>query len=177
MIRPSETIHTRVFKETASDIVPRILGLSALAAFVATTVWLSPELPVIVRLVGVAATSTLLAICAVELTKLILGRHRVLKLSPQGFTDTNIAPETVPWTSVERLSIVSAAFRGRQRDIAVEVQLGDAAWESLTLTRGAKINRLQTDAIWIMHPGRRSEFGSFLETLRSYARANGGKVD
>ena len=101
----------------------------------------------------------------------------MLKLSPQGFTDNNIAPETVPWTAVERLTIVSPTFRGRQRDIAVEIRIGDAAWESLTLTRAAKINRLQTGAMWIMQPGRQSEFGSFFETLRSYTLANGGKVD
>ncbi|MEO5324249.1 hypothetical protein PV773_13095 [Mesorhizobium sp. CC13] len=177
MTGPIETTYTRVFEEKSGDVATRIFVLCSVAPIAAFGFWAGSGLPMFVRLLGSVAVAALLLICLSEVIKLVSGRHRVLRLSPQGFMDTNIAPETVPWTSVERLSIVSTAFRGRQRDIAVEVQLGDAAWESLTLTRGAKINRLQTDAIWIMHPGRRSEFGSFFETLRSYARANGGKVD
>ncbi|ODT05482.1 MAG: hypothetical protein ABS58_15515 [Mesorhizobium sp. SCN 65-20] len=177
MTRPSETTNTRIFKETAKDSSVRIFLLCAVAAIAAFGFWASFDLPMFVRLLGLASVGVVLAICFHEAIKLIAGRHRVLKLSPQGFTDTNIAPETVPWTSVERLSIVSPNFLSSQRNIAVQVHINGAGWERLTLTRGAKINRSQTGGMWIMHPGRQSEFSSFVDTVRSYALANGGKVD
>lgn len=177
MTRPIETTYTRIFEETSSSIAVRIFVLCSVTPLAAFGFWAGSDLPMFVRLLGLAAVVVLLLICIAQVIKLISGKRQVLKLSPQGFTDTNIAPETVPWTSVERMSIVSPSFRGTQRNIAVQLHINGAAWEQLTLTRSARINRSQTGAMWIMHRGRQSEFDSFARAVRSYTLANGGKVD
>lgn len=173
----NETLYTRIFQETAADIAPRVLKLGAIAAFLGGTAWLFAEQYDIARVTSICVAAILLGICAIESLRWLRGQYRLLTLSPEGLRDTNIAPETIPWTSVEKLKIVATVFRGMERNIAVEVKLNNSAWDKLTLTRSAKINKYQTGAMWIMHIGRNADFQTFFETLRSYARAHGGKVD
>jgi len=75
------------------------------------------------------------------------------------------------------MEVASTSFHGRQRLVAVEVKIKDSAWNDLTLSRSAKLNRHLSDRMWIARIGKEADFPTLFQTLRSYARAHGGKAD
>ncbi|WP_149761891.1 hypothetical protein [Neomesorhizobium albiziae] len=173
----SATSQTIVLKEKVDDIYPRIIILASLTVFFIYAAWWGFDYPTLYRVLAIVISAPLASICILESAKIIRARYHIMTLSPEGFTDTNIAPEIVPWAAVEDMKISSTSFRGRERLIAVEVKIKDSAWNALTLSRSAKLIKYQTGAMWIGRSVSETDFRAFFETPRSYARAHGGKVE
>jgi hypothetical protein len=172
-----DTNQTSVFKETPDEVTLRFLALFVIAGGMGLVAWLQSDQPIPVRITAAIVAFCVGAVGAVQVVTILKGKYRILTLAPNGFQDTNIAPEIVPWAAVEGMTIVSTSFRGRERLIAVQVKIKDFAWNALTLSRSAKLNKYQTGGMWIMPISRGADFQTFFETLRSYARSHGGKVD
>ncbi|SIT52741.1 hypothetical protein BQ8794_10111 [Mesorhizobium prunaredense] len=166
-----------MFRENPGKVTIRIVTLSAVAIFLGFGAWLEANQPMMVRVACSVVAFALTAICFATIARLLTGKHRVLTLSTDGFQFSNIAPEFVPWSAVTSISVVPISFRGRQRSSLLEVKIKEPEWGKLTLTRAAKLNKLQTGAMWVPWVGEEASFESFLTTMKSYIRAHGGKVD
>lgn len=171
----TDTYQTVVFRETASHAVRRLIPLCIIALVAGCITWaLQDQLKAVI--LGSALVLGLLGVCAALLATVIYRGYRILTISKEGFSDTNIAAEVVPWDSVERISVATTVFRGRERNLAVAISIKDSAWDRLTLSFGARLNKRQTGTMWVGAPAG-IDLQDLLEILKSYARAHGGKVD
>jgi hypothetical protein len=172
-----DTNQTRVFRETSREATLQLIPLSAIAGGMGLVAWLLSDQPIFFRIAAAAVAFFLGAVAAVEAVRLLKGKYRILTLAPKGFQDTNIAPQFVPWSAVQSVTVAQTSFRGKQRIVAIELKIKDCAWSGLSLSRSARLNKYHSGMMWVMHVGNELDFQSFLNILQSYARAHGGKVE
>ena len=128
----TDTYQTRIFRETASQVARSLIPLCIIALVAGCITWaLQDQLKAVI--LGSALVLGLLGVCAALLATVIYRGHRILTISKEGFSDTNIATEVVPWDSVEGISVATTVFRGRERNLAVAISIKDSAWDRLTL--------------------------------------------
>ncbi|MDQ6437140.1 hypothetical protein RB623_24060 [Mesorhizobium sp. LHD-90] len=131
----------------------------------------------LVRIASGLVASALGAAALFMTVKIARQDYRALTLSPEGFRDTNIAREVVPWSAVTSMSVAPTYFRGRQQFLAIDLKVKDSAWSALTLTRSAKINKRHGGNMWVSRVGKERDFNAFFAMMRAYTKAHGGTVD
>jgi hypothetical protein len=99
-----------------------------------------------------------------------------LTLSSEGFRDTRISSEFIPWTTVEKISV----WRHRSAN-AIVVKVSETVWEDFPLSRLARWSRsanrsLGADGLSIGTSELRVKFDDILAMMQTYATAHGGKV-
>ena len=162
------------FTPKTGESIRRILILGSISLFFIYSAWSQPDHPLFFRVGAIGLAFVLTSICVFEAIRAIRGKRPVLTLTPDGFINTSIAPELVPWSAVEDMKIVSASFHGRERPVSIEIKIKDSVWNGLTLSRSARLIRYQSDTLWISDIGKVPDV---FHAMRSYAHAHGGKVD
>ncbi|TIX85708.1 MAG: hypothetical protein E5V27_01430 [Mesorhizobium sp.] len=110
-------------------------------------------------------------------------KRRSVVISPDGIEDSNITIETVPWSAINgvELMTVPRALVGQQ-SLAVLLRLKPRAGHTLKLTRRGRTLFLNNDTLWIpvgggmIVDGNPSSPENFLSTIAAYARTYGKGV-
>ena len=113
----------------------------------------------------------------VALWRALRMREPMLILSPEGFRDTRISSQFIPWPMVENLSI----WRYRNTKIVV-VKVPDSVWRDFPLSRMARWSRsanasLGADGLAIATVELRTTSDELLATMKAYTAAHGGKAE
>ncbi|MFI0845516.1 hypothetical protein [Mesorhizobium sp. IMUNJ 23232] len=164
----------RTFQETSTEFSYSAIGLSILSIGMGLAAWFGNDKEAFIRIAS-GLLAIVLGAAAVFFVARIVGREfRTLVVAPEGFQDTNVATEFVPWAAVTSMSVAPVYFQGRQHFHAIDVRIKDSAWNSLTLTRSAESNKRQSGNMWVLRVGKERDFQSFLAMMRAYAEAHGG---
>ncbi|KUM28125.1 hypothetical protein AU467_13020 [Mesorhizobium loti] len=109
------------FTENSARVVPRMLGLLAIAAFLGFCALFQTDQPFPLR-VGVGVVVAILgAVCLRVGVRLLSGRHLTVTLGPNGFRCENIAAEFVPWSVVTSMKEIPIYIGGQYTLSVVEV--------------------------------------------------------
>jgi hypothetical protein len=100
----------------------------------------------------------------------------VVTLSPQGFRDTRISSEVIPWTLVQRIS--TWQYRGTK---IIVIKVPDNVWQDFPLSRIARWSRsanvsLGADGLAIATVELKVKFDELMEMMTAYAQAYSGKA-
>jgi hypothetical protein len=83
----------------------RAFFLATLALGIGHQSWFRSDIDAFVRIVGGVASIAVGLVALMVFTDIIRGKYRVLIFAPEGFQDTNIAKEFVPWSAVTTMSV------------------------------------------------------------------------
>lgn len=170
------TNETMLFREKSNEIVLSILWSFGLAAFFLFAGWLSDDQRDWMPIVSLCFSVIFAALGSISIVKLLRKNYRTMILAPEGFKDSDIAPEFIPWSAIENISVRPIYFRGRHKSSVLEVQLTGESWSKIDLTRSGKIVKAQMGGLWIQGFGGTEQFDHFRGAFEAYATAHGTKI-
>ncbi len=175
-----DTGKERIFSEDTAAMAKNIAAIAALAAGFSLFSLISfRSANLIWRAVFVFVIVGMLFALAISIYRIAIKRHTIC-VSPEGFQDSNIGTQTIPWSVVKAVEPISASGK---RPLAVLVRLKPGVVGTLELNWRARHFLVVNDALWIAFAYRMIaselylDLDRFSEMLRAYARTHGSGID
>jgi len=168
----ADTSRTLVI-ESAPDELLSLIGLGALMTAVAVSLALLPGVPIFFRIVGGYFGVAFFGLATGEHVRRWLSARGVsITISPEGFCDTRIAAEIIPWSAITRISTVQIPVPGPKSMVLVikpgiETRLG-FTWFTRFMrcaNRALGINSLFVSAL-----GMKIDYDTLVQTCEDYWR-------
>lgn len=170
---------TTVFRNDRSAMLENLLNLIILTISLSLFFIVASHFAGLIGKISLSLLSCALWIGVFFFIYQIIWQKRTVVLSPAGLQDSNVTPETIPWSSVESVRPLSGGLTAK-RPWAVMLKLKPGAVDTLRFPRRTRFLRLLRDdelwiafGFWTIAPGVRLSLDSFAETISAYAKAYG----